>query len=110
MWAVLVVRVCGSGVKNVAFIRGVLAKCESLRNGVVAYAHEEKNSTGTYRWTEVCVSDLDMYFNDQRFKALTRAWHTVALKKRFKLIFCYCNPKEKRLAELAEKDNLIMNI
>ena len=96
--------------KNIAFIRGVLAKCESLRDGVVAYAHDESNSRGTHRWTEVCVSDLDMYFHDQRFKALPRAWHTVALKKGVKLVFCYCCPKEKKLAKLAEEENLLLNI
>ena len=95
---------------RVSFICGILAKCESLRPDLIAYAHEDGNATGTHKWTTVCVSDLDMYFHDQRFKALTRAWHTVAAKKGFKLVFCYCNPKEKNLAELADQDNLIMNI
>lgn len=94
----------------VKFIQSVLAKCESLRDGVIAYAYQQSNMSGTHRWIEICVSDLDLYFNDQRFKALTRAWHTVALKKGFKLIFCYCCPKEKKIEELAEKGNLIMNI
>lgn len=92
------------------FIQGILAKCESLRDGVIAYAHQDGNATGTHVWTTVCVSDLDMYFHDQRFKTLTRAWHKVAEKQGFKLVFCYCNPKEKKLAELAAKDNLIMNV
>lgn len=95
---------------RVKFIKSVLAKCESLREGVIAYAYQQGNISGTHRWIEVCVSDLDMYFNDQRFKTLTRAWHMVAEKQGFKLIFCYCNPQEKKLVELAEKGNLIMNI
>ena len=95
---------------RVSFIRSVLAKCVSLRPDLIAWAHEDGNRTGTHKWTMVCVSDFDMYFHDQRFKALTRAWHTVAAKKGFKLVFCYCSPKEKKLAELAEQDNLIMNI
>lgn len=92
------------------FIRGILAKCESLRDGVIAYAYHESNSIGTHVWTTVCVSDLDMYFNDQRFKSLTRVWRKAAEKQGFKLVFCYCNPKEKKLAELAERDNLVMNV
>lgn len=95
---------------KIGFIRGILAKCESLRPGLIAYAHEDGNATGTNKWTAVCVSDLDMYFHDQRFKALTRAWHTVAAKKGFNLVFCYCSPKEKNLAELADNENLIMNV
>lgn len=95
---------------KVKFIQFVLAKCESLRPGVIAYAYQNANSTGTYRWMEVCVSDLDMYFNDVRFRALRRAWSKIAEKQRFKLVFCYCNPKEKRLAELAQSGNLLMNV
>lgn len=95
---------------RVKFIKGILAKCESLRPDVIAYAHQDSNSVKTHFWTTVCVSDMDMYFNDNRFKALTRAWHKVAQKQGFKLIFCYCNPKEKKLAELAEQGNLILNV
>lgn len=90
------------------FIYSVLTKCESLREGLIAYAHEESNISGTHKWMEVCVSDLDLYMHDQRFKALTRAWHKAAAKMGFRLVFCYCNPKEKKLLELAEADNLIM--
>ena len=92
------------------FIRSILAKCESLRDGVIAYAYQDGNSIGTHVWTTVCVSDLDMYFRDHRFKSLTRAWRKAAEKQGFKLVFCYCNPKEKKLAELAERDNLVMNV
>ena len=95
---------------KVKFIQAVLAKCESLRPGVIAYAYQNANVGGTYSWMEICVSDLDMYFNDARFRALRRAWVKVAEKQRFKLVFCCCSPKEKRLAELAQNGNLIMNI
>ncbi len=95
---------------RVKFIQGVLAKCESLRPGLIAYAYQNGNVSKTHVWTEVCVSDLDMYFHDERFRKLTQAWHKVAARMGFKLIFCYCNPKEKKLASLAEQENLIMNI
>lgn len=96
--------------KGVNFIRSILAKCELLREGVIAYAHEEGNSLGTNKWITICISDMDMYFNDKRFKALTRAWHKIGIKRGIRIVFCYCNPKEKKLSELAAVGNLIMNI
>lgn len=92
------------------FIRGVLAKCESLRPGVIAYAYQNGNVSKTHVWMEVCVSDLDMYFRDERFRKLTQVWYRVAARMGLGLIFCYCNPKEEKLASLAEQNNLIMNI
>ena len=95
---------------RIGFIRSILTKCESLRDNLIAYAFEESNGTGTHKWISVCVSDYDLYYNDRRFKALTHAWHTVARKKGFKIVFFWCVPKEKNLVELASQDNLIMNI
>ena len=90
--------------KHLKFIKQILSKCESLRPDVVAFASQTPN------WVEVCVSDHDLYFYDKRFQALTKAWHKIANQKGFKLIFFYCYPKEKNLLELAENDNLIMNL
>lgn len=90
--------------KHLKFIKQILSKCESLRPGVIAFASQDRN------WIEINVSDSDLYFNDKRFQTLTKAWHKIAEHQGFKVIFFCCSPKEKMLAELAENDNLVMNI
>ena len=96
--------------KRLDFIRSILAKCESLRDGLIAYSYDESNPAKTYSWTVVCVSDWELYTKDDRFKALARAWRCVASKRGFRLVFCYCNPKEERLVALAEQGNLLLNV
>lgn len=95
---------------RVKFIQSILAKCESMRPGVIAFAYQNGNATGTHKWIEVCVSDFDLYSQDQRFKTLRKAWYKVAEKQHIRLVFAFCSPKEKKLCELAESGNLLMNI
>ena len=92
------------------FILSIIRKIEEIKPGIIAYAYKDGNETKTcVRWI-VCVSDFDFYMNDSRFKTLSKAWHAAGKARKEKIIFCYCSPKEKKLAELAESDNLIMNI
>lgn len=93
------------------FILNILKKIESLKDGVIAYAHKTGNVTMTHTWWEISVSDYELYMHDKRFKALTNAWHKAALAQGYKIIFvCGWMPTEEKLAKLAEEDNLILNI
>lgn len=96
--------------KDLKFLRGILAKTEALKNGVVSWASERVDATGTNHWTEVCVSDADFYFNDAQFKRWREVWHSVAHKRGLRLIFAFCPPDEQRLAKLANENNLLMNL
>ena len=90
--------------KGTNFIYTIVKKIEETWPGVISYAYWDKT------WWMVAVSDFDLYMSDKRFKTLTKAWHAAGKARGFKVIFCCCSPKEKRLADLASEDNLIMNI
>lgn len=92
------------------FISEIVKKIETLGDGLIAYAYVDGNATGTCKWWTVCINDFEMYFHDKRFKALSNAWHKAAIARGFKVTFAYCQPKEKKLIQLAEEDNLIMNV
>ena len=72
-----------------------------------------------YKWTNlnktwnICINDYEVYQYSKKFKSITKVYH-IACKKRFydnvRIGFAYCNPIEKNLLELAEADNLIMNV
>ena len=89
-----------------AFVLSILKKIESLKEGVISYSTFSKD--GYY---EISVSDFDMYMKDKRFKILTTAWHKASLALGFKIVFvCGWIPTEKKLVELSEQNNLILNI
>ena len=91
------------------FILKILKVIENLREGVVAYAYLDGNATMSFKWYTICVSDYDLY-RESKFMSLTRAWHKSSIAHGIRVCFAYCNPSEKRLAELLNADNLIMNI
>ena len=93
-----------------AFIFDIVRKTESLRDGIVAYAYAEQAVPSAPEIWWVCVSDYDFYREDQRFKALCKAWHKAARALGINLSIAYCNPLEKKLNQLANADNLILNI
>ena len=93
-----------------AFIFDIVRKTESLRDGIVAYAYAEQSVPSAPEIWWVCVSDYNFYLEDQRFRALCNAWHKVAKARGINLSITYCNPMEKRLNQLANADNLILNI
>lgn len=93
------------------FILNILKKIESLQDGVIAYAYKTGNAPMTHTWWEVSVSDFDLYMNNPRFKALSKAWHKAAEAQGNKIVFvCGWIPTEEKLAKLAEEDNLILNV
>jgi hypothetical protein len=93
------------------FILNILKKIESLKEGIITYSYKTGNDSMTCIWWEISVSDFNFYMNDKRFKTLSNAWHKAAKAQGFKLIFvCGWTPLEKELIDLAEKDNLILNV
>lgn len=95
---------------NYNFLKAVLRKIEEMKDGVVAWAYFTGNVPMTNTWWEVAVSDYDLY-QDRRLKSYMNAWHKIGRKRGIKIVFvCGWMPKEKKLAELAQADNLIMNI
>lgn len=89
----------------------IVRKIESLKDGVIAYAYRSGNATMTFQYWEVSVSDFDLYMNDKHFKMLCEAWRKAAEAKGEKLIFvCGWVPTEEKLLELANNDNLIIDI
>lgn len=85
----------------------VVKSIEQHFPGCVAWAHFDGNAPMTYTYWTVCVNDYELYYSDE-YKKLTKELREKYNDVRF--LFCYCNPLESKLAELAEKDNLIMNI
>jgi len=93
------------------FILNVIKKIESLKEGIVVYSYKTGNTPMTYIWWEVSISDFDLYMNSKRFKTLSNAWYKAAKAQGFKLIFvCGWIPSEKKLIDLAENNNLILNV
>jgi hypothetical protein len=92
------------------FILNILRKIESLKDGMIAYAYLDGNALMSHTWYLVCLNDYEMYMNDKRLKALMNAWHKAGKALGIKVIFAYCNPSEEKLNELAEKDNLFLNV
>ena len=76
---------------------------------VLAYAYLDGNEPKTHVWWTVCVNDYNLYVGDDYKKFISQK-RVVANKLDIKLLFAYRNTLESILAELAEQDNLIMNI
>ena len=76
---------------------------------VLAYAYLDGNEPKTHVWWTVCVNDYNLYVDDDYKKFIVQK-RVVANKLDIKLLFAYRNTLESILVELAEQDNLIMNI
>lgn len=76
---------------------------------VLAYAYLDGNEPKTHVWWTVCVNDYNLYVSDNYKKFISQK-RVVANKLYIKLLFAYRNTLESILVELAEQDNLIMNI
>lgn len=87
----------------------IVKAIESEFEDVIAYAHFDGNGPMTCTWWTICISNWELYYSKE-FKEFSKQWHERAEKRGLKLLFCYCNPLEENLLELAEKDNLIMNL
>ena len=76
---------------------------------VLAYAYLDGNEPKTHVWWTVCVNDYNLYVSDDYKKFISQK-RVVTNKLDIKLLFAYRNTLESILVELAEQDNLIMNI
>ena len=80
--------------------------------GVIAYGYKWTNPSRTHSVWNICINNYELYMADKRFKAIANVYHK-AWRKTFpdnlRMGFCYCEPKESKLLELAEQDNLVMN-
>lgn len=91
--------------KYSGFVLKIIKQIEEKFN-CISYAYVE--DTGK-RWN-ICVNDYDLYMSNHDFKQFCHNWHIIAKKRKISITFCYCNPIESKLGELAKKDNLVMNI
>ena len=81
--------------------------------GVIAYGYKWVNPSGTWTVWNICISDYEIYMTNKKFKAISNAYHK-AWRKTFpdnvRFGFCFCKPVESKLVELAEQDNLILDV
>lgn len=87
----------------------IVKAIESEFEDVIAYAYFDGNEPMTYTWWTICISNWKLYYSKE-FKEFSKQCRKRAEKRDLKLLFCYCNPLEKNLFELAERGNLIMNL
>lgn len=82
-----------------------LVKLTEERFNVICYAYKDTNG-----YWFLCLDSYDLYTKDEAFKRWKTNWYKVGQKTGVNFVYCYCNPVESRLSELAEQGNLIMNI
>lgn len=80
---------------------------ESEFPNVIAYAYLDNNTSMTETWWSICIDNWELYHSAE-FKEFSSGCRK-QLKKKIKLLFCYCNPLEKKLLQLAEDNNLLIN-
>ena len=87
----------------------VLQAIEDIWENTIAWAFFESNASKTNNWWSICISDYDVY-RSADFKTFSSDVHELYKKHKIRIVFFYCNPVENMLLELAEGDNLILNI
>lgn len=93
---------------NKAFIFSIVKTIEKVFK-CFCYAYLDENATEINPWWVICVDDFSIY-NSDKFKKITKTYHSLSRKRRIRLSFAYCIPSEERLYEYAQKDILIMRI
>ena len=91
--------------KYSGFVLKIVKQIEE-KFGCIAYAYVEEND----KWWCICVNDYDLYMGDEDFKKLRKNWHIIAKKRKIGIVFCYCHPIESKLSQLANNNNLVMNV
>lgn len=82
-----------------------LKKIESVFPNLFTYGYKDEGSEHSYWW--ICIDDYYTYRSGE-FKSLTEN-----LRKTLKgltCVFSYVKPIEKALLQLADSDNLVLNI
>lgn len=80
----------------------VIKDIETNFADLIAFAYIEENG----KWWNICISDYSVYCSDE-FKEKVKS---IRRKYALRLIFSYRNPDEKILLNLAEKENLVLNL
>jgi hypothetical protein len=75
---------------------------------VICYAY--KTALGSQYVWNICVNDYELYSHDAEFKDWRDNIYLQAKELSIKISFCFCNPKEENLWELAQNNNLILVI
>lgn len=97
--------------KQRKIIKTILSQIEELDDTIFCYATKDYNGTKTHWWWKVSVSQFEFYMHDERFKALSQKWHKICSSMKMPLIFvCGWKPAEEKLLQLANEDNLILNV
>ena len=87
----------------------ILNAIEDIFSNTIAWGFSESNSSKTFSWWNICISDYHVYCSKD-FKTFASDVHQLYKPYNIRIVFVYCNPIEKALLELAENDNLILNI
>jgi hypothetical protein len=95
--------------KEKQIILTIVKSIERKFSGLIVWAYQNSNESGTNNWWEIAISDYNIY-TDNKFKKIINAWYKIAKQKNIKIIFC-CGwkPKEKDLLKLANENNLIIS-
>lgn len=79
------------------------------RWGCICYAYLDSNTPNTNIWWTICIDNYELYTSEE-IKPWFDKYRNESNKRGIKILFCYCNPIESKLLELAKNDNLILNI
>ena len=91
--------------KKEDIIRLMIRDIEKLDDELFVYAHSQS------RWVEVSVSKFDFYMHNVEFKKTCEKWRKILKKVGVNIVFvCGWIPEERVLIQLAEDNNLILNI
>lgn len=89
----------------------IIKQVERLDPTLFVYGYQTANAPRTHVWWEISVSNFEFYMHNESFRKLANQWYKVAKSKGIKVIFvCGWKPKEERLVQLMEENNLILNI
>lgn len=91
-----------------SFVVKIISDIERLFSGVIAWGYKDTKTPSNVFYM-IAINNYDIYTKDSRFAKLRKAWHKAAESRGGKIVFCYLEPTEKKMLELAEKDNLLMN-
>lgn len=95
--------------KNKHFILSILKKIETLQPSLIAYAYKDSNDLGN-KWWVIGVNDYLFYMKNERFNMLRKAWYKSGRARKITIIFAFCNLREKKMQELYNENNLLINI
>lgn len=89
----------------------IIKQVERIDTTLFVYGYQIANEPRTRMWWEISVSSFEFYMHNETFRKIANQWCNIAKSKGIKVIFvCGWKPTEKRLVELMNENNLILNI